>query len=90
MVRTCSHLFNFMVVDPSAGRQHFVFVDLINNLGAIHTTGLLLRILLICQKVTSLFGAALFLLFNHYETVSSMTRRLAGAGAGKYQHCPQP
>jgi hypothetical protein len=73
MVRTCSHLFNFMVVDPSAGRQHFVFVDLINNLGAVLTTGLLLRVLLICQKVRPFLERRFALLFNHYETASSDT-----------------
>jgi hypothetical protein len=71
MVRTCSNLFNFMVVDPSAGRQHFVFVDLINNLGAVLTTGLLLRILLICNKVRPFLERRFALLFNHYETSTS-------------------
>jgi hypothetical protein len=73
MVRTCSNLFNFMVVDPSAGRQHFIFVDLINNLGAVFTTGLLLRVLLICNKVRPFLERRFALLFNHYETSSSDT-----------------
>ena len=72
-VRTCSNLFNFLVVDPSAGRQHYVFLDLINNLGPVHTTGLLLRILLICQKVKPFLERRFSLLFNHYETTSSET-----------------
>jgi hypothetical protein len=58
-------------VDPSAGKQHYVFVDLINNLGPINTTGLLLRILLICQKVKPFLDRRFSLLFNHYETASS-------------------
>jgi len=73
MVRTCSNLFNFMVVDPSAGRQHFVFVDLINNLGAVSTTGLLLRVLLICHKVRPFLERRFSLLFNHYESSASDT-----------------
>jgi hypothetical protein len=72
-VRTCSNLFNFLVVDPSAGRQHYVFLDLINNLGPIHTTGLLLRILLICHKVRPFLERRFSILFNHYETTSSET-----------------
>lgn len=72
-VRTCSNLFNLLVVDPSAGKQHYVFVDLINNLGPINTTGLLLRILLICQKVKPFLDRRFSLLFNHYETASSET-----------------
>jgi hypothetical protein len=73
MVRTCSNLFNFLVVDPSTGRQHFVFIDLINNLGPVNTTGLLLRILLICHKVKPFLERRFSILFNHYETVSSDT-----------------
>ncbi len=72
-VRTCSNLFNFLVVDPSAGRQHYMFLDLINNLGPVHTTGLLLRILLICHKVRPFLERRFSLLFNHYETASSET-----------------
>ncbi len=72
-VRTCSNLFNLLVVDPSAGRQHYVFLDLINNLGPVQTTGLLLRILLICQKVKPFLERRFSLLFNHYETTSSDT-----------------
>ncbi|MGB5973172.1 MAG: hypothetical protein WBG38_07625, partial [Nodosilinea sp.] len=72
-VRTCSSLFNFLVVDPSAGRQHYVFLDLINNLGPVHTTGLLLRILLICQTVRPFLERRFSILFNHYETASSET-----------------
>jgi hypothetical protein len=70
-VRTCSNLFNFLVVDPAAGRQHYVFLDLINNVGPLHTTGLLLRILLICQKVRPFLDRRFSILFNHYETASS-------------------
>ncbi|MEM9804343.1 MAG: hypothetical protein AAF959_03610 [Cyanobacteria bacterium P01_D01_bin.56] len=67
MVRTCSHLFNFLVVDPAGSRSHFVFVDLINNLGATLTTGLLLRILLLCRKVKPYLERRLSTLFGHYE-----------------------
>ncbi|WP_035987327.1 hypothetical protein [Leptolyngbya sp. KIOST-1] len=72
-VRTCSNLFNFLVVDPTAGRQHYVFLDLINNLGPVQTTGLLLRILLICHKVKPFLERRFSVLFNHYETASSET-----------------
>lgn len=70
-VRTCSNLFNFLVVDPSAGKQHYVFLDLINNVGPLNTTGMLLRILLICQKVKPFLDRRFSMLFNHYETASS-------------------
>jgi hypothetical protein len=70
-VRTCSNLFNFLVIDPAAGRQHYIFLDLINNLGPVHTTGLLLRVLLICHKVRPFLERRFSILFNHYETASS-------------------
>lgn len=67
LVRTCSNLFNFLVVDPAGSHSHFVFIDLINNLGATLTTGLLLRILLLCRKVKPYLERRLSTLFNHYE-----------------------
>ncbi|MEM9265499.1 MAG: hypothetical protein AAGA46_08240 [Cyanobacteria bacterium P01_F01_bin.13] len=68
LVRTCSNLFNFLVVDPAGSHSHFVFIDLINNLGATLTTGLLLRILLLCRKVKPYLERRLSTLFSHYES----------------------
>jgi hypothetical protein len=45
-----------------------VFMDMISNLGSVFTTGLLLKIVLICQKVKPLLESRLSILFNHYET----------------------
>jgi hypothetical protein len=73
MVRTCSQLFNFLVVDNSSHRQHFVFIDLINNLGPIATTGILLKILLLCRKVKPYLERRFSLLFSHYETTTQDT-----------------
>ncbi|WP_346292578.1 hypothetical protein [Sphaerothrix gracilis] len=73
MVRTCSQLFNFLVVDASTHPQHFVFVDLINNLGAMLTTGILLKVLLLCGKVKPYLERRLSILFNHYESATRDT-----------------
>ncbi|MEO0457770.1 MAG: hypothetical protein AAF152_14495 [Cyanobacteria bacterium P01_A01_bin.114] len=73
MVRTCSQLFNFLVVDASAGRQHFVFIDLINNLGPLTTTGVLLKILLLCRKVKPYLERRFSILFDHYESATQDT-----------------
>ncbi|MBD2260954.1 hypothetical protein H6G13_25605 [Pseudanabaena sp. FACHB-2040] len=73
VVRTCSQLFNFLVVDSAHSGQHFVFVDLINNLGPLWTTGLLLRILLICRMVRPYVERRFSILFNHYEASSRDT-----------------
>jgi len=68
IVRTCSQLLNFLVVDGPKTAQHFVFIDLLMNLGPILTTGLLLRILLLCSKVRPYLERRFSILFNHYET----------------------
>ena len=68
LLRTCTHVLNHLVVESPNNPQHFVFMDMINNLGAVFTTGLLLKIVLICQKVKPLLESRLSILFNHYES----------------------
>ncbi|MDX2097835.1 MAG: hypothetical protein SFW36_08660 [Leptolyngbyaceae cyanobacterium bins.59] len=67
IVRTCSQLLNFLVVESSHRPQHFVFIDLINNVGPTATTGILLKIVLICRKVKPYLEKRFSILFNHYE-----------------------
>ena len=67
MIRTCSQLLNFLVVESIARPNHFVFIDLISNLGPTQTTGLLLKIVLICGKVKPYLEKRLAILFGHYE-----------------------
>ncbi|WP_293149077.1 hypothetical protein [Microcoleus sp. bin48.metabat.b7b8b9.023] len=66
-IRTCSQLLNFLVVESPARPNHFVFIDLISNLGPTQTTGLLLKIVLICSKVKPYLEKRLAILFGHYE-----------------------
>ncbi|WP_373538674.1 hypothetical protein [Chamaesiphon sp.] len=68
LLRTCTHVLNHLVVESSSNPQHFIFMDMISNLGAVFTTGLLLKIVLICQKVKPLLESRLSILFNHYES----------------------
>lgn len=68
MVRTCSQLLNFLVVDSPQHPNHFVFIDLITNVGPILTTGILLKIVLLCRKVKPYLERRLAILFNHYES----------------------
>ncbi|MGF1535301.1 MAG: hypothetical protein ACFB4J_02285 [Elainellaceae cyanobacterium] len=68
IVRTCSHLFNFLVVDGPRNPQHFVFVDLLNNIGPVRTMGLLLKLVLLCRRVRPYLERRFSILFNHYET----------------------
>jgi hypothetical protein len=68
LVRTCSQLLNFLVVESPQRPNHFIFVDLITNLGATLTTGLLLKIVLLCRKVKPYLEKRFSILFNHYES----------------------
>lgn len=67
VVRTCSQLLNFLVVESANQPQHYVFVDLLSNLGPTATTGLLLKIVLVCRKVKPYLEKRFSILFNHYE-----------------------
>jgi nucleoside diphosphate kinase len=67
LVRTCSNLLNFLVVNNQSSPQHFVFLDLISNQGTVPTMGLLLKIVLICGKVKPYLERKFAILFNHYE-----------------------
>lgn len=70
IIRTCSQVLNYLVVESLQKPQHFVFVDLITNLGATYTIGLLLKIVMICNKVKPYLEKRFAILFNHYETFS--------------------
>lgn len=68
VVRTCSQLLNFLVVDSPQNPHHFVFVDLLSNLGPTLTTSLLLKIILFCRKVKPYLEKRFSILFSHYES----------------------
>lgn len=68
LLRTCTHVLNYLVVESPQKPQHFVFMDMLSNLGAVFTTGLLLKIVLICQKAKPLLESRLSMLFDHYES----------------------
>jgi hypothetical protein len=68
ILRLCSQLINFLVVESAQSPKHYIFADLISNLGPTLTTGLLLKILLICRKVRPHLEKRLSILFNHYES----------------------
>jgi hypothetical protein len=68
LLRTCTHILNHLVIESPSNPQHFIFMDMISNLGSVFTTGLLLKIVLICKKVKPLLESRLSILFNHYES----------------------
>lgn len=71
LVRTCSQLFNFLIVESNQNPNHYVFVDLISNIGHIRTIGLLLKIVLLSRKVKPDLEKKFSLLFNHYESYAT-------------------
>jgi hypothetical protein len=68
LVRTCSQLLNFLVVESSQRPHHFVFIDLITNIGPTLTTGVLLRVVLLCRKIKPYLEKRFSILFSHYES----------------------
>jgi hypothetical protein len=70
VMRLCSQILSFLVVESSHQPKHFVFVDLISNMGPMLTTSLLLRILLICRKIKPYLEKRFSILFGHYESYS--------------------
>lgn len=71
LVRTCDRLLNFLIVESPQNLDHFVFIDLISNIGSPKTIGLILKILLLCRKVKPQLEKKLSVLFNHYESSST-------------------
>jgi hypothetical protein len=68
MIRTCSGLFKFLVVDSLQFPDRDFYLDLIGNLGETKTVGLLLKIVLLCSKVKPSLEKRFSILFNHYES----------------------
>lgn len=66
IMRTCSQLLSFLVGNPQHP-NHYIFIDLISNLGPIQTIGLLLKIVLLSAKVKPDLEKRFSVLFNHYE-----------------------
>ncbi len=68
LLRTCSQILNFLIVESPQKANHFVFLDLISNIGPTFTTGLFLKIILICRRVRPYLEKRFAILFNHYES----------------------
>ncbi|MGB7380745.1 MAG: hypothetical protein WA959_29865, partial [Rivularia sp. (in: cyanobacteria)] len=71
IVRTCTQLLNFLIVESSSSPQHFTFIDLITSQGSIRAIGILLKIILICRKCKPYLAKRFAILFNHYESATT-------------------
>ncbi|MDX2240294.1 MAG: hypothetical protein NW224_06400, partial [Leptolyngbyaceae cyanobacterium bins.302] len=76
ITRTCHQLIELLVASPQQVNNHLVFVDLIGNVGATVTTGLLLKLLLIYNNLKSSLEKRLAMLYKHYEPVMDGVRWL--------------
>lgn len=67
--KTCSQLFDLLVVESMEKPQHYWFCDLVDNLGSLKMTVLLLKIVLLSpQLIRPDLERRLAILFNHYES----------------------
>lgn len=69
IVRTSSQLLNYLIVESAQHPEHYIFVDMMTNMGSAATIGLLLKIVLCCQKIKPFLEKKFAILFNHYESV---------------------
>lgn len=67
ILRTCSQLLNFLVVESPQNPNHYVLIDLLSNIGPTFVMALLLKILLICRKVRPYLEKRFSILFDHYD-----------------------
>jgi hypothetical protein len=70
MLRTSSQLLNYLVVESGQKPDHYIFLDMIGNMGVTRTMGLLLKLVLMCRKVKPYLEKRFSILFNHYEGFS--------------------
>lgn len=70
VLRTTSQLLNYLVVESRQRPNHYVFVDMITNVGATGTVGLLLKIVLVCRKIKPYLEKRFSILFSHYEATT--------------------
>jgi len=71
MLRTSSQLLNYLVVESSHQPEHYIFIDMISNMGVTQTVGMLLKVVLMCKKVKPYLEKRFSILFNHYESFTS-------------------
>lgn len=70
ILRTSSQLFNYLVVESGQKPDHYIFIDMITNMGVTRTVGLLLKLVLVCRKIKPHLDKRFSILFNHYEGFS--------------------
>lgn len=67
MLRLANSLLKFLVVESRYNINHYFYLDLVTNLGPTQTIGLLLKILLLSDKLYPYLTSRFAILYNHYE-----------------------
>lgn len=70
VMRTTSQLLNYLVVESPQSPEHYIFVDMITNLGPTATVAVLLKLVLMCGKAKPHLERRFSILFGHYEAQS--------------------
>ena len=67
ILRIANNLLKFLIVESQQKIDHYLYLDLVTNLGPTKTIGLLLKILLISNKIYPYLTSRFAILYNHYE-----------------------
>ncbi|QDZ39760.1 hypothetical protein FRE64_07290 [Euhalothece natronophila Z-M001] len=67
ILRVTNNLLKFLVVESDKNIDHYLYLDLVTNLGPTKTIGLLLKILLISPKIYPYLTSRFAILYQHYE-----------------------
>lgn len=67
VLRVTNNLLKFLIVESEKNIDHYLYLDLVTNLGPTKTVGLLLKIMLISNKIHPYLTSRFAILYNHYE-----------------------
>jgi len=67
ILQLTNQLLKFLVVDNSKNVNHYIYLDLLTNIGPTKTIGLLLKIVLISDKILPYLTSRFAILYHHYE-----------------------
>lgn len=68
LIRTYSQLLNFLILENAHQPQQSLVVDLMNNLGSLVTTGIILKVALLCHQIIPYMGERFSILFRQHES----------------------
>jgi len=67
IIRTANNLLKFLIVESRQNIDHYLYLDLMTHFGPTKTIGLILKVLLISNKVYPYLTSRFAILYSHYE-----------------------